>query len=114
MPRRTPLFIYSAGALYAAQVSGQRHWSAIKELEKMSGPNLDQAMYTVRIYATLNENEMAFSWLERGLAAGAIGIFYKDEPGRDPTSSDPRFASGSTSRATANNLRSRAARRRVT
>ena len=23
---------------------------------------------------------MAFSWLERGLATGALGVFYKDEP----------------------------------
>ena len=37
-------------------------------------------MFIVRIYATLNEKEMAFSWLERGLATGSIGPFYKDEP----------------------------------
>lgn len=35
---------------------------------------------------------MAFSWLERGLAAGAIGAFYKDEPVWDPIRNDPRFA----------------------
>jgi hypothetical protein len=40
----------------------------------------------------LNEKEMAFSWLERGLASGAIGSFYKDEPVWDPIRSDPRFA----------------------
>ena len=34
---------------------------------------------------------MAFTWLERGLAAGAIGVFYKDEPVWDPIRSDPRF-----------------------
>ncbi|HEY6243286.1 MAG TPA: hypothetical protein VIX17_05035 [Pyrinomonadaceae bacterium] len=47
----------------------------------MSGPNLDQAMYMVRIYAKLNENEMGFSWLERGLSAGTIGIFIKTSQG---------------------------------
>src|SRR5436309_7876194 len=37
-------------------------------------------VYIAKIYATLNEKEMALSWLERGLATGAIGSFYKDEP----------------------------------
>jgi hypothetical protein len=35
--------------------------------------------------------EMALSWLERGLATGAIGSFYKDEPVWDPIRSDSRF-----------------------
>ena len=35
--------------------------------------------------------ELAFSWLDRGLATGAIGAFYKDEPAWDPIRSDPRF-----------------------
>jgi len=30
--------------------------------------------------------------LERGLATGAIGVFYKDEPVWDPIRSDPRYA----------------------
>ena len=33
-----------------------------------------------------------FSWLERGLATGAIGVFYKDEPVWDPIRDDPHFA----------------------
>jgi hypothetical protein len=45
-----------------------------------------------KIYATLNEKELAFSWLERGLATGAIGSFYKDDPVWDPIRDDPRFA----------------------
>jgi hypothetical protein len=35
--------------------------------------------------------ELAFSWLERGLATGAIAVFYKDEPVWDPIRRDPRF-----------------------
>jgi hypothetical protein len=58
----------------------------------MSGPSLDQALYIAKVYATLNDKEMALSWLDRGLAAGAIGSFYKDEPVWDPLRSDPRFA----------------------
>jgi len=44
-----------------------------------------------KIYATLNEKEQALTWLERGLAAGAIGAFYKDDPVWDSIRSDPRF-----------------------
>jgi hypothetical protein len=36
-------------------------------------------------------SKLTFSWLERGLATGAIGILYKDEPVWDPIRSDPRF-----------------------
>ena len=43
------------------------------------------------IAATLNDKELAFSWLERGLATGALGVFYKDEPIWDPIRDDPRF-----------------------
>ncbi|HEV8431675.1 MAG TPA: hypothetical protein VGQ41_27495 [Pyrinomonadaceae bacterium] len=57
----------------------------------MSGPNLDQAHWIAKIYATLNDNEMAFSWLERGLTAGAIGSFYSDDPVWDAIRNDPRF-----------------------
>ena len=63
----------------------------IKQLEEISGANLDQALWIAKIYATLNEKELAFSWLERGLATGAIGSFYKDDPVWDPIRSDPRF-----------------------
>jgi hypothetical protein len=34
---------------------------------------------------------MALSWQERGLATGAIGSFYKDEPVWDPIRSDSRL-----------------------
>jgi hypothetical protein len=34
---------------------------------------------------------MTFSWLDRGLATGAIGGFYKAEPLWDPLRNDPRF-----------------------
>jgi len=39
----------------------------------------------------LNEKEMALSWLDRGLAAGSIGSFYKDEPVWDTVRNDARF-----------------------
>jgi adenylate cyclase len=87
-----PILIYSTGLVYAAQGKRTEALQIIKELEAMSGPNLDQAHWIAKIFAALNEKEMAFSWLERGLAAGAIGGFYKDEPVWDPIRYDPRFA----------------------
>src|SRR5215471_10627949 len=86
------IVIYSTGMVYAAQGKRAEALQVIKELEAMSGANLDEAHWIAKIYATLNEKEMAFTWLERGLATGAIGVFYKDEPVWDPIRNDPRFA----------------------
>src|SRR5882724_2238565 len=86
------ILIYDTGVVYAAQGRRAEALQVIDELERMSGPNLDQALYIAKVYATLNDKEMALSWLDRGLAAGAIGSFYKDEPVWDPIRSDPRFA----------------------
>jgi len=87
-----PILIYSTGMVYAAQGKRAEALPIVKELEAMSGANLDQAHYIAKIYAALNENELALTWLERGLASGAIGVFYKDEPVWDPIRSDLRFA----------------------
>jgi Flp pilus assembly protein TadD len=87
-----PILIYSTGIVYAAQGKQAEAFQVIKELEEISGASLSQAHWIAKIYATLNEKELAFSWLERGLATGAIGAFYKDEPVWDTIRSDPRFA----------------------
>ena len=58
----------------------------------MSGESLSQAHWIAKIYAALNEKELALTWLERGLATGAIGVFYKDEPVWDTIRSDARFS----------------------
>jgi adenylate cyclase len=86
------ILIYDTGMVYAAQGKRAEALQVIKEQEEMSGASLSQAHWIAKIYATLNEKEVAFSWLERGLAAGAIGAFYKDEPVWDTIRSDPRFA----------------------
>ena len=86
------ILIYDTGMIYAAQGKRAEAVSVIKELEEMSDSNMSQAHWIAKIYATLNEKEMAFSWLERGLATGAIGIFSKDDPMWDTIRSDPRFA----------------------
>jgi hypothetical protein len=78
--------------VYAAQGKRADALKVIKELEEMSGASLSEAHYIAKIYATLNEKELALTWLERGLAARAIGNFFKDDPFWDPIRSDPRFA----------------------
>jgi adenylate cyclase len=81
------------GSSYTLFAQGKRAEALqiIKELEEISGANLSQALWIAKIYAALNEKEMAFSWLDRGMATGAIGPFYKHEPVWDPIRSDPRF-----------------------
>jgi TolB-like protein/Tfp pilus assembly protein PilF len=87
-----PILIYSAGMIYAARAERAEALRIIKELEIMSGTSFSQAHWIAKIYATLKEKEMAISWLERGLEAGAIGFFYKDEPVWDPIRDDARFS----------------------
>ena len=86
------ILIYSTGLVYAAQGKRAEALQIIKELEQISGANLSEAHWIAKIYSALNEKDLAFTWLERGLAAGALGFFYKDEPVWDPLRSDPRFA----------------------
>ena len=85
------ILIYDAGMIYAAQGKRVEALQVIKELEEMSGASLSEAHWIAKIYATLNEKELALSLLERGLAAGAIAAFFKDDPVWDPIPSDPRF-----------------------
>jgi len=86
-----PILIFDAGMIYAAQAKRAEALQIVKDLEGVSGASLGQAHLIAKIYATLNDKEMALSWLERGLATGAIGPFYKDEPVWDPIRGDPRF-----------------------
>lgn len=86
-----PILIYSTGIVYAARGERAEALQIIKELEEMSGTNLSQALGIAKIYATLNQKELAFSWLERGLSTGAIAVFYKDESVWDTIRSDPRY-----------------------
>jgi hypothetical protein len=86
-----PILIFDRGMIYAAQRKRAEALQIIKDLEAISGASLSQAHLIAKIYAALNDKEMALSWLERGFATGAIGVFYKDEPMWDPIRDDPRF-----------------------
>jgi tetratricopeptide (TPR) repeat protein len=86
-----PILLFDTGMIYAAQGKRAEALQIIKNLDAVSGASLDQAHLIAKIYATLGDKEMALLWLERGLATGAIGSFYKDEPVWDPVRGDPRF-----------------------
>jgi eukaryotic-like serine/threonine-protein kinase len=86
-----PILIFDTGMIYASQGRRAEALQIVKDLEGISGANLGQAHLIAKIYATLNDKELALSWLERGLATGAIGPFYKDESVWDPVRGDPRF-----------------------
>ena len=89
--KNDPILIYDTGMVYAAQGKRAEALQIIKKLEEMSGASLSEAQWIAKIYAALNENEQALSWLERGLATGAIGFFYRDEPVWDSIRNDRRF-----------------------
>jgi TolB-like protein/Flp pilus assembly protein TadD len=89
--KNNALLVYSAGMIYAGQGKRAEALEAIKELEAMSGPSLADAHFIAKIYAILNEKEMALTWLERGAEVQAIGAFYKDEPTWDSIRTDARF-----------------------
>jgi tetratricopeptide (TPR) repeat protein len=88
-----PLFVYSSGMAYAAEGKQAEARKIIQELEKMGGSGLSTGHWIAKICATLNDKDLAIEWLERVLATGSIGVFYKDEPVWDPIRDDPRFAS---------------------
>ena len=87
-----PLLISATGMIYAAQGNRTEALQISKQLEDISGSNLSHAVQIAKIYASLNEKEQALTWLERGLAAGAITTtLFKDDPVWDPIRSDARF-----------------------
>jgi serine/threonine protein kinase/TolB-like protein len=87
-----PMLLFQTGLVYASQGKRQPALDVIRELEARSGDTLSQAHWIAKIYAALHENELAFSWLDRGLAVRSIGDFYRDEPVWDSIRTDPRFA----------------------
>ena len=87
-----PLLLYSTGMVYAAQRKRTETLQTIKKLEEMAGGGMGQAHSIAKIYSTLNEKELALQWLERGLTAGTISMFYKDDPIWDALRNDVGFS----------------------
>ena len=86
-----PMLLYQTGMVHAAQGKRAEATAIIAELTARSGETLSQAQWIAKIHAQLHETEHALTWLERGLAAGAIGDFYKDEPVWDSVRRETRF-----------------------
>jgi hypothetical protein len=86
-----PVLIFSTGMIYAAQGKRAEAIRIANELEVRSGKSLTHALWIAKIHATLREPEPALMWLERGLAAGAIGMLHKDESMWDVIRNNPRF-----------------------
>jgi hypothetical protein len=83
--------IYSEGIIAAARGSRPDALKTIKRLEQLSGSHREGTILVAMLYCALNEKESALSWLERGLEAGAITLFYKNDPVWDPIRNEPRF-----------------------
>src|SRR5262249_1066193 len=86
-----PILIHSAGLVYAARGERAEALRIIKELEEMPGVSWNH-WKIAKVYAALNEKELALTWLERGMAARTITFFLKDDQGWDPIRRDARFA----------------------
>jgi serine/threonine-protein kinase len=87
-----PMLLFQTGLVHAAQGKRPLALDVIRELEARSGETLSQAHWIAKIYAALDDKELAFSWLDRGFAVRSIGDFYRGEPVWDPIRADPRFA----------------------
>jgi serine/threonine-protein kinase len=85
-----PYVIYSEGVA-AAQGSRAETLKTIKRLEQLSGSHHEGTLLIAMLYCALNEKERALCWLERGLEAGAITIFYRNDPVWEPIRNEPRF-----------------------
>jgi tetratricopeptide (TPR) repeat protein len=87
-----PILSWDRGMIYAAQGRREEALKIVKELERLNGSDLSQALLISKLYATLHDRDQALGWLERGLNMGAIGGFYKDEPVWDSVRADSRFS----------------------
>lgn len=90
--KNDPLLMSSTAIVYAAQGRRADALQIVKALEAMQGPELGQAHWIAKVYAALGEKEQALSLLGRGLDAGSINDFFRDEPVWDSIRDDPRFA----------------------
>ena len=88
---------------YTTFLQSKRKSKRYREILEQAGHEADRAPAAARsapeteldldtLLAALNEQESALRWLERGLAVGALGVFYKDEPVWDTLRREQRFA----------------------
>ncbi|HKE56079.1 MAG TPA: tetratricopeptide repeat protein, partial [Pyrinomonadaceae bacterium] len=90
--RQNDVFLsYSRGMIYAARGQKAEAIQIIHDIEKKSDNGVGFPQLIARIYAILNEKDLALEWLKRGADMDAIAVFYRDSPVWDPIRSDPRF-----------------------
>jgi hypothetical protein len=64
-----------------------------EEFERLSAGNASWALFAARIYVALGDHDRGLDLLNRAVDAGAIPIFYKDQPLWEPIRRDARFQS---------------------
>jgi hypothetical protein len=82
---------YCRAQLFAARNRRAEALAIVRQLEETAESNMSVAALVGRVYLTLGDRDRAFEWLNRGLDAGGIFLFYKDAPFWDPVRTDQRF-----------------------
>ena len=88
-----PYVRLSRAVLVAAKGNRAEALSLAAEFERLSASNPGWATFAARIYVTLGDNDRGLDLLNRAVDAGAIPIFYKDQPLWEPIRRDARFQS---------------------
>jgi serine/threonine protein kinase/tetratricopeptide (TPR) repeat protein len=88
-----PYVRLSRAVLVAAMGNRAEALSLAAEFERLSASNPGWATFAARIYVTLGDNNRGLDLLNHAVDAGAIPIFYKDQPLWEPIRRDARFQS---------------------
>jgi len=86
-----PYVRLSRAVLVAAKGNRAEALPLAAEFERLSAANPAWATFAARIYVTLGDNNHGLDLLNRAVDAGAIPIFYKDQPLWAPIRRDARF-----------------------
>ena len=87
-----PQALAVAGYVYAKAGEREKALGILNEFERRAENGNVSALNFAQIYASLGDNEQAFSWLDKALEEQAIWLpFLKVDVKFDPLRSDPRF-----------------------
>jgi serine/threonine protein kinase/tetratricopeptide (TPR) repeat protein len=88
-----PYVRLSRAVLLAANGNRAEALALAAEFERLSAANPAWALFAARIYVALGDHDRGLDLLNRGIDAGSIPIFYKDQPLWEPIRRDARFQS---------------------
>ena len=88
-----PYVRLSRAVLNAAKGNRAAAVPLAEEFERLSAGNASWALFAARIYVALGDHDRGLDLLNRAVDAGAIPIFYKDQPLWEPIRRDARFQS---------------------